>query len=104
MATTGPPNRDLGDPDDMGLSLSVSQAFVEAVAARTLELLKRRAASETERWIGVEDAAAHLACPRSRIYALSCARRIPHRKDGARLLFRRSELDAWLDQGGGRRP
>jgi excisionase family DNA binding protein len=49
-------------------------------------------------------AAEHLACPRSRVYALGAARRIPHRRDGSRLLFRRSELDAWLEGGGGLRP
>jgi excisionase family DNA binding protein len=59
---------------------------------------------KAEPWIGVRDAAAHLACPRSRIYALVSAGRIPHRKDGSRLLFRRSELDSWLTQGGAVRP
>lgn len=55
-------------------------------------------------WIDVQQAAAHLACPRSRIYALVSTRRIPHHKDGSRLLFRHEELDAWVRAGGGRRP
>jgi excisionase family DNA binding protein len=55
-------------------------------------------------WLDVEGAAKHLACPRSRIYALVSARRIPHHKDGSRLLFRREELDEWVRMGGGRRP
>jgi excisionase family DNA binding protein len=55
-------------------------------------------------WLDVGAAAKHLACPRSRIYALVSARRIPHHKDGSRLLFRREELDEWVRSGGGRRP
>jgi excisionase family DNA binding protein len=55
-------------------------------------------------WLDVEGAAMHLACPRSRIYALVSVRRIPHYKDGSRLLFRREELDDWVRAGGGRRP
>jgi len=86
------------------LSLAVPEALVEAVAQRVADLLAERSAPEPEPWIGVEQAAEHLACPRSRVYALSSAGRIPHRKDGSRLLFRRSELDDWLEQGGAKRP
>ncbi|MGH2741824.1 MAG: helix-turn-helix domain-containing protein [Thermoleophilaceae bacterium] len=86
------------------LSLVIPRDVVESVAARAAELLEARRVSEVEPWIAVGDAAAHLACPRSRIYALVSARRIPHRKDGSRLLFRRSDLDAWLADGGGVRP
>lgn len=52
--------------------------------------------SAGEPWIGVAAAAEHLACKRQRIYDLVHAGRIPHHRDGSRLLFRRSELDAWL--------
>lgn len=55
-------------------------------------------------WLDVGQAAEHLSCPRSRIYALVSAQRMPHHKDGSRLLFRREELDAWVRAGGGRRP
>lgn len=88
-----------------GLTLSLEPEALDALAARVADLLAERDAGP-ELWIGVEAAAEHLACPRSRIYALTSRRdgAIPHRKDGSRLLFRRSELDAWLDAGGGRRP
>ena len=55
-------------------------------------------------WLDVDGAAHHLVCPRSRIYALVSARRIPHHRDGSRLLFRREELDDWVRAGGGVRP
>jgi excisionase family DNA binding protein len=64
--------------------------LAELVAAR---LDHRR----SEPWVGVREAAAHLACRPQRIYNLVHARAIPHRKDGSRVLFRLSELDAWLD-------
>jgi len=86
------------------LSLAVPPELVDAVAERVADLLADRRVPEPEPWIGVEQAAEHLACPRSRIYALASAGRIPHRKDGSRLLFQRSELDDWLEQGGAKRP
>lgn len=58
----------------------------------------------TMAWLDVDGAARHLACPRSRIYALVSSRRIPHHRDGSRLLFRREELDEWVRTGGGVRP
>jgi excisionase family DNA binding protein len=88
------------------LALTVPPELLEAVAERAAEMLAERleVGARPEPWLTVDQAAEHLACPKSRIYALVSARRIPHRKDGSRLLFRASELDAWLDQGGGRRP
>jgi excisionase family DNA binding protein len=86
------------------LAVSVPVEFVEAVAVRVADLLAERANAAPEPWIGVEQAAAHLACGRSRLYALTSAGRIPYRKDGSRLLFRASELDGWLAGGGGIRP
>jgi excisionase family DNA binding protein len=87
----------------MVLSVPVPEGFVEQVATRVAEILGAREPLP-EPWVGVREAAEHLACPKSRIYALVSARRIPHRRDGSRLLFRRSELDAWLEAGGARRP
>jgi len=76
---------------------------VEAVAARVAELLAARDKAP-ERWIGVAQAAEHLACGTNRVYALVSAGRIPFVKEGSRVLFRRSTLDAWLTGGGGIRP
>jgi excisionase family DNA binding protein len=88
---------------DGPLALTLPVDFVERVAFRVAAILAARE-PEAERWVGVAEAAEHLSCPRSRIYALTSAGRLPHRKDGTRLLFRLSELDAWLERGGGRRP
>ena len=49
-----------------------------------------------EGWLGVQGAARYLACPVSRIYDLVSLGRITPHRDGRRLLFRRSDLDAAL--------
>jgi excisionase family DNA binding protein len=86
------------------LSIALPAELVELVAERAAAILRAEATVDVEPWLGVGEAAAHLACPTSRIYALVSARRIPHHRDGSRLLFRRSELDEWVERGGARRP
>ncbi len=80
--------------------------LVELVAERAAELVAARLATvdAAEGWIGVEEAAEYLACPKSRVYALVSAGRIPYCKDGSRTLFKRSELDLWVQGGGACRP
>ncbi len=92
--------------NDSPLSIDLPPELLDALASRVEQLLEERVGErrEAEAWMRCEQAAEYLACPRSRIYALASARRIPHRKDGSRLLFRASELDAWLDLGGAKRP
>jgi excisionase family DNA binding protein len=90
--------------DPARLELTVTAELVEAIAARAAELAADLVAARQEPWITVAQAADHLACPKSRVYSLVSARRIPHQKDGSRTLFKASELDAWVAQGGGIRP
>jgi len=79
------------------VEIALPLAVVEAVAERAAEIVvERLAAGSEDRWMGVEDAARYLACKPRRIYDLHSQRRIPAHKDGSRLLFRRSELDAYL--------
>jgi excisionase family DNA binding protein len=58
---------------------------------------------EIEGFVDVDGAAEFLACSKSRIYALVSARRIPHHRDGSRLLFDRGELREYVRDGGARR-
>ena len=82
------------------LSLEVPPALVDEIVQRVADLIEQREGSVPEPWVTVQDAAAHLACKPQRVYDL-CSRRdesrLPHRKDGSRLLFRLSELDAYLE-------
>ena len=65
------------------------------------------AAMTAEPWIAVDETAQHLGCKPQRIYDLvndprrsghGCERPIPFRREGRRLLFRRCELDEWLER------
>lgn len=50
-------------PNGSALSLAFPPELVEAIAERAAEMLADRRAPELEAWIGVEEAAEHLACP-----------------------------------------
>ena len=86
------------------LSFEVPDGLQEAIARRAAAIVATRDRAAPEPWVGVAEAAAHLACKRQRIYDLVHRKdrtRIPHRKEGGRLLFKLSQLDRWLDSGGG---
>lgn len=86
--------------------LDMDDEIVERIAERAAELVAGRQ-NETARdgWLrGADKIAAYIDAPKSRVYSLVSARRIPIHHDGSALIARRSELDAWLVGGGGRRP
>lgn len=91
-------------PSDRGPALEVAlpQATLDLIVERVAERVSRMR-PPVEPWVGVAEVAAHLGCGRQRVYDLVCRRsasRIPHRKDGARLLFKLSQIDQWVDSGG----
>jgi hypothetical protein len=88
------------------LSITLSPEALEALAVRVAELLaERQAPTAQDDWIrGADDIAAYIGAKKSRVYALSSAGRIPVERDGSALVALKSDLDAWIRQGGGRRP
>lgn len=90
----------------MNLTLSIADELVERIAERAAELVAGRQAEATgDGWLrGADKIADYIDSPRSRVYALTSARSIPVHHDGSALIARRSELDTWLLNGGGRRP
>jgi excisionase family DNA binding protein len=93
-----------GSPE-MTLTVALTAEQLDGIALRVAAILAdQQPAQASSAWLDVEQAAAHLACPKSRLYALVSAGRIPHCKDGSRLLFNRAELDKWVRGGGGKRP
>jgi hypothetical protein len=102
QASTGPSWRPKGAPT---FALALPDDLVEAVAERAAQLLAERPTEAEDGWIrGADRIAAYIDCPRSRVYALTSARRIPVHHDGSALIARRSELDRWVRDGGGVRP
>jgi excisionase family DNA binding protein len=81
------------------VAITLPQAVVDLIVDRAVERLAARGEG-VEPWVDVDQAAAHLCCKRQRIYDLVAQRRIPHRKEGSRLLFKLSHLDAWIDGRG----
>ncbi|HEX3325178.1 MAG TPA: hypothetical protein VHR65_08635 [Solirubrobacterales bacterium] len=88
------------------ITLDIGDEMVERIARRAAELLREsQNESDGDGWLrGADKIAAYIDSPRSRVYALVSARRIPVHHDGSALIARRSDLDAWLCSGGGRRP
>jgi len=95
-----------GAPELAAVTLDIGDEMVERIARRAAELLRAsQNESDGDGWLrGADKIAAYIDSPRSRVYALVSARRIPVHHDGSALIARRSDLDAWLCSGGGRRP
>ena len=94
------------DRRDVGLTVDIGDELVERIAERAAELVVgRQDEAGGNGWLrGADRIAAYIDSPRSRVYALASARRIPVHHDGSALVAQRSELDAWLLAGGGKRP
>jgi hypothetical protein len=90
----------------MNLTIDIGNELVERIAERAAELVagRQEGAADSEWLRGADKIAAYIDSPRSRVYALVSARRIPVHHDGSALIARRSELDAWLQAGGAKRP
>lgn len=90
------------------LTFDLPPAVIDAIAERAAELLaERHSPAAADGWLrGAERIADYIDAPRSRVYSLATCNppRIPVHRDGSALLARRSELDAWLLDGGGKRP
>lgn len=91
--------------------MTLAAALIAEMSSEDLdqlaELLRPRLSQPAapDAWLrGASEIAAHLACPRSRVYALVSAGRLPVERDGSALVARRSALDEWLRAGGARRP
>jgi len=81
------------------LSLALPDELVETIAERVVELLTERQPQPTPELLTVAETAEFLRCGKQRIYDLVSQRRLPHSKDGSRVLIRRTDLVAYLDRG-----
>ena len=96
------------------MSSSLITALLEDLDPDALEILaerlaphlaERATATAADGWLrGAEKIAAYIDAPRSRVYALASAGRIAVERDGSSLVARKSDLDAWVRAGGGKRP
>lgn len=78
-------------------SLPIPPELLEQIAERAAEILAARAAPAVSPWMSADQAADYTGIPKQSLYKLTAAKAIPHAKPGNRLLFKREDLDAWLD-------
>jgi excisionase family DNA binding protein len=82
-------------PSDAYLELSLEA--LTAIAREVAKILADQNTPTRSGWLTAPQAAEHLGWPTQRVYKLTAAGAIPHRKHRQRLLFDRNELDAWLE-------
>lgn len=90
----------------------LTAALIAALDDEALDQLAARLASRlgaatatADGWLrGADRIAEYIDAPKSRVYALASADRIPVERDGSALIARRSSLDQWVRSGGGKRP
>ena len=83
------------------VELNFPDELLEQIAQRAAAILAERQAPVTSPWLDADGAAEHLATNRERIYDLVALERLTPKRDGRRLLFRREDLDAYLENGNG---
>lgn len=89
---------------ESGISIELPDELLDAITERVAERLADRQ-PEQDGWLrGADRIAEYIDAPRSRVFALSSAGRIPVERDGSSLIARKSALDAWIRNGGARRP
>ncbi len=88
----------------MGVVGLVCSPDSTSVAERVIARLAEQADTPSTWLRGADAIAGHIGAPRSRVYALTSAKRIPVIRDGSALVARREDLDAWLRSGGAKRP
>lgn len=81
-------------------SIPLPPGFIEALADQVAERLAERMAPPAEPYIDVDGAAEYIAAKPRRVYELREQGKLHAYEDGRRLLFRRSELDAYLESSG----
>ncbi len=88
----------------MSLAIDLPEEVLRELAAQVAEMLAE-VRPVSDGWLrGAARIAAYIDCPRSRVYALVSAKRIPVEHDGSNLIARQSDLDRWIRCGGAKRP
>lgn len=80
------------------LSFELTGEQLEAIACRVGEILSEREPTNSSAWLDTDQAAEHLCTSRDRVHDLVALHKLSPRRDGRRLLFRRQDLDAYLER------
>jgi excisionase family DNA binding protein len=83
--------------DALTLTLELSGEQLDAIAESVAVRLRPAPLEHATPWLNTADAAAYLAAKPARLHDLVQLGRLTPRRDGRRLLFHRSDLDAYLE-------
>jgi excisionase family DNA binding protein len=88
--------------DDSSMTIQISGAFVDAIAGKVIEqirpLLSGTLKHNEDAILDVKGLASYLNCDENWIYQRTRTHEIPFIKKGKYCLFRKSAIDAWLNQ------
>jgi excisionase family DNA binding protein len=84
----------------VNLELELPEDVIERIAERAAALLVERQARASSPWLAARAAASHLCCSVGGIHDLVGLRKLEPHRDGRRLLFKRADLDAYLEEQG----
>jgi excisionase family DNA binding protein len=79
------------------LTVALSSDQLDALAGLVAERLRPAPSEGASPWLDTKGAAAHLACGVGRVHDLVALGKLEPRRDGRRLLFKRVELDEYLE-------
>lgn len=78
----------------------VTEAVQTALQQQQLQLKNLRVEQDQrEEVLNTDQAAAYLHIAKQTLYTLTSKRKIPFYKNGKKILFRRGDLDDWLNRG-----
>jgi excisionase family DNA binding protein len=83
--------------DERSIRLDVPPEIIEAVARRAAEIVAAEQSSAVSPWLSTEQAAEYIAAKPARVHDLVALGKLTPRRDGRRLLFKRSDLDAYVE-------
>ena len=83
--------------------MPIPKELIDAIAERAADIILDRLAdeprgSEPGTWMRSAEVAQYLGCSRKSVYRRVARMAMPHYKVDGILLFKRDELDAWLEQ------
>ncbi len=95
---------DFPEQGHMTLTVDIPHEVVKTIAQRVLELTREEEREPSDGWLDTAGAAEYLGTPKTALHKLTAAREVPFEQEGAgcKLYFKRSDLDTWRRQGGGR--
>jgi excisionase family DNA binding protein len=82
------------------LRLDLSDDDVARIAERVAALVAERLAPPSSPWMNAKEVAAYLSCGVPRVRKLTSSGDLPCQHDGARVLYRRDDLDTFVARGG----